>query len=84
MTAMPLPCDVLTCMSVCVVTCMTVCVVYGEGAFCFCQKRDQPHTLIDDRSLMIIAACCAHRAEVPHAVRVCQNAGITVRMVTGE
>lgn len=28
------------------------------------------------------AYCC--RQEVPHAVQVCQNAGITVRMVTGD
>lgn len=42
--------------------------------------RQGPHVAVP----CLAPAAAARSAEVPHAVRVCQNAGIQVRMVTGD
>lgn len=47
-----------------------------------CELGLPPHSMTNTAVASVSRNCC--RQEVPAAVGVCQNAGITVRMVTGD
>jgi len=65
----------------------TLCIAYREVNASQLEERDSDNEPVVERDLICLGIVGIEdpvRDEVPHAIEVCRNAGITVRMVTGD